>query len=118
MVFYFGYLGAAIATIITLYLWTVPYNLVKIAQGFGIKTLSVLPLKKLFLLLLICIAFSPIAFGHNFLKDGFWLLRLILSGLLYFPIVVFFLVRFKFLILPDFILQKFPEKLRALFIRV
>ena len=117
-VFYFGYLGAAIATIITLYLWTVPYNLLKIAQGFGIKTLSVLPFKNLFRLLLVCLVFSPFAFAHNFLIDGFWLLRLIVSGLLYFPFVVLFLVKFNFLVLPDFILQKFPRKLKTLFIRL
>lgn len=116
MVYYFGYLGAALATVLTLYLWTVPYNLVKIGQGFGIKTSSVLPFKKLFSLLLICIAFSPIAFGHNFLNDGFWVLRLIVSGMLYFPFVIFFLVKFQFLILPDFILQKLPEKLKTIFI--
>ena len=42
-----GYLGAAIATLLTLYLWTIPFNL-KISNGFGIRWQENLPFKDLF----------------------------------------------------------------------
>jgi O-antigen/teichoic acid export membrane protein len=116
MVFYFGYLGAAIATLMTLYFWTVPFNLVKIAQGFQIQIFSVLPFKKLFFLFLLCLSCSPLAFAHNYFDDGYWFLKLSISGILYFPVVIFFLIRFNFLILPDSILQRFPRKIKSLFV--
>jgi O-antigen/teichoic acid export membrane protein len=43
-VYYWGPYGAAYATVITLIVWTVPFNLKMIGKGFGCKWYEVLPL--------------------------------------------------------------------------
>lgn len=43
----FGYVGAAMGLAATLYFWTVPFNLAKIAQGFGVRWTALLPWRKL-----------------------------------------------------------------------
>ena len=43
----FGYIGAAMGLAATLYLWTVPYNLAKIAKGFGVHWTALLPWRRL-----------------------------------------------------------------------
>ena len=53
LVSWVGYLGAVIATLLTLYCWTVPYNLRAISRGFGTGFLKVLPGRPLFAVLAI-----------------------------------------------------------------
>ena len=43
----FGVYGAAVATIITLFIWTVPVNIKMIAKGFGCGLKDVMPIKTL-----------------------------------------------------------------------
>ncbi|WP_162425984.1 lipopolysaccharide biosynthesis protein [Pontibacter pudoricolor] len=42
-----GFNGVAIATVITILIWTVPFNLYEIKRGFGVKILEIIPLKKI-----------------------------------------------------------------------
>lgn len=114
LVYFFGYLGAAFATILTLYIWTVPYNLVKIGQGFGVKTIDILPLKPLIKTLLICVICSPLALAHHLLPDNNWLLELFIAALLYFPAVLYILHRNNLFIIPVNIINKLPEKFRSI----
>ncbi len=46
-VHYIGVNGAAISLIVSMYCWTVPYNISKIAFGFKVKWTKVLPFRKL-----------------------------------------------------------------------
>jgi len=48
MVHFIGIMGAVFATIITLYLWTVPYNMRVISRNLNISFWHVLPFKSLF----------------------------------------------------------------------
>lgn len=43
----FGYNGAAMGLVATLYLWTVPYNIYKIAQGYEVRWTALLPWRTL-----------------------------------------------------------------------
>lgn len=110
LVYFFGYLGAAFATIITLYIWTVPYNLIKIGQGFGVKSIDILPLKPLLKTLLICVMCSPLALIHHLLPENNWLLKLLTAVILYFPAVMYFLNRNNLFIIPVNIMNKLPLK--------
>lgn len=46
-VWWLGYRGAALAPIVTLYSWAIPYNMLTLGKAFGCKPKNVLPLKKL-----------------------------------------------------------------------
>lgn len=96
----FGYLGAAIATILTLYLWTVPFNLYKIGQGFGVKAIETLPLKKVFIIMLLSFFASPLAIIYIVLNEDPYVLQFLIVAILYFPIVTILLYRFKVLHIP------------------
>lgn len=100
LIYFIGYLGAAIATVLTLYFWSVPFNLLKIGKGFDVPMLQVLPFKSIFTILLISI-FSSVfitAYAHNTNHD--FITQLILSFMLYFPFVSIILYKFKYLIIP------------------
>jgi O-antigen/teichoic acid export membrane protein len=53
MVSYMGPKGAVIATVTTIYLWTVPSNLLCISRAIGVSAYSVLPLRKMVSILVI-----------------------------------------------------------------
>ena len=44
---WFGYLGAVAALLVTIYAWSVPFNLYFISKGFGVRVKDVLPLREL-----------------------------------------------------------------------
>jgi O-antigen/teichoic acid export membrane protein len=90
-----GYLGAAIATILTLYFWTVPYNLHKIGQGYGVSAFSTLPFKKLGVILLISVIPAPLFLFNLLLPEDSYFVKLFLTALLYFPLTGLLLLKFK-----------------------
>lgn len=49
-VHFFGMNGAAIATIVVLYIWHVPFNLIVISKGLKTKILHLFPIKKLLMI--------------------------------------------------------------------
>jgi len=108
LVHFFGYLGAAVSTVVTLYVWTVPYNLYKIGQGFGINPLRVLPFKKLGYILLISIIPVPLLAFNLFLPGNAYLYRFFLTGLVYFPVTGALLIKLKMLEIPKQYLKYIP----------
>lgn len=108
-----GYIGAAIATILTLYLWTIPFNLNKISFGFGVRWQKSLPYKDLARILAICVLCSPLAvFG----VDAFSMIaigRLSLAALLYWPLVLYLLYRTNFVVPPSRVERLIPRALRV-----
>ena len=48
-----GFIGAAIATVIVSYIWSIPYNLITLSKEFKCKPLYLLPLKKLGIILVL-----------------------------------------------------------------
>lgn len=95
-----GYIGAAIATILTLYLWTVPFNLTKIGQAFGVPWSATLPLYSLFKMFCLCILCIPLAIFGAYACPGKPYVRLSIAAILYWPIIVYLLYRSEFLVLP------------------
>ena len=65
-----GPLGAVVATICTLYLWAVPYNLHTIGKGFGVSPLFALPLRDLGRILWLSLLASPSAIVPLYLLRG------------------------------------------------
>ena len=53
---FFGYIGAAFGTVLSVLLWTVPFNLYTIAKGFKVTFLRVIPIRKMLVTLGISIA--------------------------------------------------------------
>lgn len=109
----FGYLGAAIATIITLYLWTVPFNLYKIGQGFGIKAIETLPLKEVFIIMMLSFFASPLAILYIVLNEHVYAVQFVVSAILYFPIVAVFLYKSKVLQIPARYYKYIPSILKG-----
>jgi hypothetical protein len=106
-----GYLGAALATVVTLYLWTIPFNLVKISRGFDVVWVESLPFKALLRMLFLCLLCTPLAAvgaGVGRLP----VCRLSCAAVLYWPIVAYLLYRAQFLTLPQWIVRFVPLRLR------
>jgi len=61
MVYYWGAYGAAFATVTTLLIWTVPFNLKMIARGFGCKWFEVLPLDAIRRISVICVCAAGVS---------------------------------------------------------
>lgn len=117
LVHFFGYLGAACATLITLYLWTVPYNLYKIGQGFNVKPWATLPFRDLGKILLLCIIVVPFELIHLIFNNDAYLIKLITAGLFYFPAVGGLLMRYGLLELPKTIRKKIPLLIEKLILK-
>jgi O-antigen/teichoic acid export membrane protein len=95
-----GYLGAAVATILTLYIWTVPFNLYKIARGFNVSMFRTLPLEKLFRIIIICLSVVPLPIIYLLLFDHIYLIQLLITAVLYFVPLTVLLLRNRMLIIP------------------
>jgi O-antigen/teichoic acid export membrane protein len=101
-VWLFGYLGGVFAILATLYTWTTAYNLWKIAQGFNVKTATVLPLGPLLrILTLAAIVALPVWAAMNLLELPAFL-KLLLACLAYWPATLFLLHRQGNLPIPPF----------------
>jgi len=109
-----GYVGAALATIITLYIWTIPFNLNKISAGFGVTWRESLPFKSLFSILLVCMLCMPLAVlgAYTFPLIPFW--QMTFASVLYWPIVAYLLYRTKFLVLPVKLERLLPVSLKGI----
>jgi O-antigen/teichoic acid export membrane protein len=107
----FGYLGAAIATITTLYLWHVPYNLFQIGKGFSVGILETLPFKKLGLITVLCIVPMPIFFLNLLIPERAYFLKLIVDAFLYLPAVGLLLLKYRLLEIPQNIFRFVPKVL-------
>lgn len=102
LIYFIGYLGAAIATIITLYFWTVPYNLYHIGKGFKVNALQVLPLLNMSKIMGISIlALIPASVFMVFDSLVPPVIQLIIAASIYFPIVFIILYKKKYLYVPE-----------------
>jgi O-antigen/teichoic acid export membrane protein len=87
---FIGYLGVAIGSVVSIIFWTVPFNLKIIANGFGMSFSSIIPLKKLFIIL-ICstISLLCVVVSNYFLEVSsnnlivFFLISSIIYGIAY-----------------------------------
>lgn len=90
-----GNKGIAIGFVLSVLLWTVPYNLVVISRGFKMRLLEILPLRKLFLIIVSCLVGILLIYSFDFLIEGlsdFFKIILITSsfGFLYLIFLYFF----------------------------
>jgi O-antigen/teichoic acid export membrane protein len=109
LVYFFGYLGAAVATILTLYIWTVPYNLYKISRGFGVRMLRTLPIKELARLTLYCLPAVPLALVYLLLNNIPFYVQLCVAAAVYFPITLVLLYRKQFIAIPARLMRYVPH---------
>ena len=112
-VHFWGYLGAAVATILTLYLWSTPYNLYKIGRGFSVGILETLPFKKLGFILIISFIPAPLLMINLLLPKEAYVLKLFLDAFLYFPIVGVLLFKFKLLEIPQRYYKYVPDIIKS-----
>jgi O-antigen/teichoic acid export membrane protein len=107
-----GYIGAAIATMLTLYLWTIPFNLHTIAHGFGIRWQDSIPFKSLLKVLSVCVLCMPLAASGAYIFPMISLGRLSLAAVLYWPVVAYLLYRATFFAPPLWLDQLIPFSFR------
>jgi O-antigen/teichoic acid export membrane protein len=96
-VWLWGYLGAVIALVLTLYVWSVPYNLHTIAKGFGVPILKVLPFPMLSKILLVSAALVPLPLVCLLAASVPKLVQFCLAALLYWPPLIYLFNRFDFI---------------------
>lgn len=108
-----GYVGAAVASVLSLYVWHVPFNLTKIGQGLGVSWRASLPFKALLRILLISVLCMPAAAVGTVAVPGIPLVRLMAAGILYWPLVVYLLYRTSFIVPPSWLQRRIPVLLRA-----
>ncbi len=108
-----GYIGAAVATILTLYFWTIPFNLNKISEGFGIRWQENLPFKDLLKVLSLSVLCMPLAALGAYSLPLISLGQLSLASVLYWPFATYLLYRGKFILLPVQLERFIPNSLRA-----
>lgn len=82
---YLGYIGVAIGSVVSILFWTVPFNLKVIADGFGMRLISIIPTKKLILIFASSLFSILIIFALDFfvLNVENSILFFVLFGLLY-----------------------------------
>ncbi|MFA6062370.1 MAG: oligosaccharide flippase family protein [Gallionella sp.] len=69
-VYFYGPYGAAWATVVTLFFWSVPFNLKMISKGFDCSWKEILPLPALFTILLISIISVSLSGSVTFLLNS------------------------------------------------
>jgi O-antigen/teichoic acid export membrane protein len=113
LIYFIGYLGAAVATVVTLYGWTVPYNLYHISKGFKVPAGKVLPFPELGKILLISfltlLPASVYLLTIKFLAPVF---QVILAASIYFPLVFILLYRKKHIFIPKKFEKFIPASLK------
>lgn len=107
-----GYLGAAVATILTLYIWTVPFNLYKIAKGFNVNILVTLPIKELLRILIICLSVIPLPTIYLLLFDHIYFVQLVITAGLFFVPLTVLLLRNRMLEIPAAYIKYVPQIIR------
>jgi O-antigen/teichoic acid export membrane protein len=97
LVNYFGYNAAPFALVITLYIWTIPYNINKLAVGFNVKWINILPWKKLFEIFIISMPATLISLIIlELIPSSYIVVRLITTGVVYLLVTGFMLSRAGF----------------------
>ena len=84
----------------TLYIWTVPFNLYKIGKGFGVKSWQTLPFKEVTYIIFLSLLSSPFAIIYILISDHNWVVQLFVAFFLYFPIAGGILYKFRYLEIP------------------
>jgi O-antigen/teichoic acid export membrane protein len=112
-VWLWGYLGAVVALVATLYLWTVPYNLYTIAKGFGVPVMKVLPFGMLSRIMLASAAIAPVSLACLLAGSMPKFVQFSIAAALYWPMVAYLLHRGGFLPAAT-ILERVSGRVRAL----
>ena len=93
----FGYLGAVAALLVTIYAWSVPFNLYFISKGFGVRVRDVLPIRELVHIGLLAAIPTALASAWRLLPQLPRLGQLVFAFVLYAPLAYFLLWRAGFL---------------------
>ena len=113
LVHFVGYNGAALATILTLYIWTIPFNIKKISTGMGVTWYQCIPFEKLFHILLISVFGITFAIFVILFTELSSIFKIFYTAILYWPIVGYMLYRNKYFNPPRIIEKIIPTQLRV-----
>ncbi len=92
---FLGYIGAAISTVLIVYLWTVPYNLFFISRILTINFRSIIPVSILTKVLIVSIGSGAVFLLAPFVRPLGDVLTLAIMGLLYTVVVMLLFVCFN-----------------------
>lgn len=109
----FGYVGAAIGLAATLYCWSIPFNLAKIAKGFGVRWTVLLPWRQLAGITGVSVLALPAAHAALALGNA-WpaAARLALALAAYAALCAYGLYRARHIDLPAILTARMPVALR------
>lgn len=95
---FFGYKMAVFGTVIAVLGWTVPYNLVTISKGFEIRFKSLLPFKKLALVMIgSVVSIFLVSFGYVALDEFYFITKITLVFSTYFSLFLILMIKLKIL---------------------
>lgn len=107
-----GYIGAPIALVLTLYLWTTPFNIIQLGHGFNVNWKCALPIRELTAILTLSIAALPLVYLGMYGVSLPAFAQVILSAALYWPLILFLLYRLRFLTISNRLETFLPQPLR------
>lgn len=109
----FGYVGAALSLVATLYTWTIPFNLSKISDGFGVRWTELLPWGAIGRTLAISLMTTPLPilfFKFSIFSEE--TINFLVAMFAYGIVTTYFLYRAGLFELPHGLIKKFPLSLR------
>lgn len=106
----YGYVGAAASLAITLYIWSTPFNIMRISHGFSVRWSKVLPWRSLFRIALISLVAVPLTILYiYFEKDVSPLMKLSVAFILYWPVTALVLHRSRLINVSPLIDKLIPK---------
>lgn len=109
----FGYEAAALALVLTLYIWTVPFNLIKLIKGFECNWSNILPWNHLAGIFGISISGAIILGILTDIKSlAHPIYELVVAGVVYLAIIAYPLYRAGYIIVPSGVEEIIPNFLR------
>jgi len=109
-----GYIGAAVATIVTIYFYSVPFNLLSISRGFATHWTRILPFGELATLIARSSLLLPLALAPLLMVELPPYAKLGLAAILYWPFTLVLLARSGSLTVPPQLLRALPAALQPL----
>tara|TARA_R110002124_G_scaffold170608_4_gene338206 strand:- start:14036 stop:15481 length:1446 start_codon:yes stop_codon:yes gene_type:complete len=98
--YFIGIWGIAISSVLVVYLWSVPYNIFKISELYGISISHMFEYNKLFKIMMCALILAPSLFIVKYLTS-ILILNFILSAIIYFGLVLLLYYFFRIVDIKD-----------------
>lgn len=96
-----GYIGAVLGTVMAIYIWNVPFNIIAISKLYSVSFWKILPFVELFKIMLVGILASVICFFKVYLPISNSIITLCIAVPAYIVVLLILMLKFKLLKVED-----------------